>query len=85
MKRHFLILTLFFLGGAPVWSEKAKEEKGKLEVKNGDFTDLTGLQERQQWQHDWQCQHHEPDFAQVYPFHPGGGHGFRLLRGHPDF
>ena len=36
---------LFRSGGVPVWSEKAKEQKGKLEVKNGDFTDLTGLQE----------------------------------------
>lgn len=45
MKRHFLIFTLFILGGLPVWSEKAKEGKGKLGVTNGDFTDLTGLQE----------------------------------------
>ena len=45
MKRHFLIFILFILGGLPVWSEKAKEGKGKLGVTNGDFADLTGLQE----------------------------------------
>ena len=45
MKNSILIIALFILGGFPVWSEKQKEAKGKLEVKNGDFTDLAGLQE----------------------------------------
>ena len=45
MKNSILIIALFILGGFPVWSEKQKEAKSKLEVKNGDFSDLSGLQE----------------------------------------
>lgn len=45
MKQKILILALLLSGTWVAWSEKAKEEKGKLQVKNGDFSDLVGLQE----------------------------------------
>jgi hypothetical protein len=45
MKQKILILALLLSGTWVAWSEKTKEEKGKLQVKNGDFTDLSGLQE----------------------------------------
>ncbi len=40
-----LTLTVFMAVAFTAWSEKPKGEKGKLAVKNGDFTDLSGLQE----------------------------------------
>jgi len=40
-----LTLTVFMAVAFTAWSEKPKAEKGKLVVKNGDFTDLSGLQE----------------------------------------
>ena len=40
-----LTLTVFMTVALTAWSEKPKVEKGKLAVKNGDFTDLSGLQE----------------------------------------
>lgn len=46
MKQKILILTLLLSGSWVAWSEKAKEEKGKLVVKNADFSDLVGLQEQ---------------------------------------
>ncbi|NDB96268.1 MAG: hypothetical protein EBZ78_08940 [Verrucomicrobia bacterium] len=45
MNSKIPILVVFLAVAFTAWSEKTKEEKGKLAVKNGDFTDLTGLQE----------------------------------------
>jgi len=45
MNSKILTLTVFMAVALTAWSEKPKEEKGKLAVKNGDFTDLSGLQE----------------------------------------
>ncbi len=45
MNSKILSLTVFMAVAFTAWSEKPKEEKGKLAVKNGDFTDLSGLQE----------------------------------------
>ena len=45
MNSKVLTLTVFMAVAFTAWSEKPKEEKGKLVVKNGDFTDLSGLQE----------------------------------------
>jgi len=50
MKQKILILALLLSGSWVAWSEKAKEEKGKLVVKNADFSDLVGLQEQP---HGW--------------------------------
>ena len=44
MNSKILSLTVFMAVAFTAWSEKPEEEKGKLAVKNGDFTDLTGLQ-----------------------------------------
>jgi hypothetical protein len=46
MNQKILILALLMSGSWVAWSEKAKEEKGNLVVKNGDFSDLAGLQEK---------------------------------------
>jgi len=46
MKQKILILALLLSGSWVASSEKAKEEKGKLVVKNADFSDLVGLQEQ---------------------------------------
>ena len=40
-----LTLTVFMAVAFTAWAEKPKEEKGKLAVKNGDFSDMVGLQE----------------------------------------
>jgi hypothetical protein len=45
MNSKILSLTVFMAVAFTAWSEKPKDEKGKLAVKNGDFTDLSGLQE----------------------------------------
>ena len=45
MNSKVLTLTVFMGVVFTAWSEKPKDEKGKLVVKNGDFTDLSGLQE----------------------------------------
>jgi len=45
MNSKVLTISVFMAVAFTAWSEKPKEEKGKLAVKNGDFTDLTGLQE----------------------------------------
>jgi len=45
MNSKVLTLTVFMAVAFTAWSEKPKDEKGKLAVKNGDFTDLSGLQE----------------------------------------
>ena len=45
MNSKVLTLTVFMAVAFTAWAEKPKEEKGKLAVKNGDFTDLSGLQE----------------------------------------
>jgi len=45
MNSKVLTLTVFMAVAFTAWAEKPKEEKGKLVVKNGDFTDLSGLQE----------------------------------------
>jgi hypothetical protein len=45
MNSKILTLTVFMASAFTAWSEKPKEEKGKLAVRNGDFTDLSGLQE----------------------------------------
>jgi len=45
MNSKVLTITVFMAVALTAWSEKPKEEKGKLAVKNGDFTDLSGLQE----------------------------------------
>jgi hypothetical protein len=45
MNSKILTLTVFMTVALTAWSEKPKVEKGKLAVKNGDFTDLSGLQE----------------------------------------
>jgi hypothetical protein len=45
MNSKILSLTVFMAVAFTAWSEKPKDEKGKLAVKNGDFTDTAGLQE----------------------------------------
>ena len=45
MNSKVLTLTVFMAVAFTAWSEKPKDEKGKLAVKNGDFADLSGLQE----------------------------------------
>lgn len=45
VKTQVLILSLLIAGGNFSWAEKDKQEKGKLVVKNADFSDLVGLQE----------------------------------------
>jgi hypothetical protein len=45
MNSKILSLTVFMAVAFTAWSEKPKDEKGKLVVKNGDFTDTAGLQE----------------------------------------
>ena len=45
MKQKILILALLMSGSWVAWAEKAKEGKGNLVVKNGDFSDLAGLLE----------------------------------------
>jgi len=46
MINKIIFLVMLFTGTLPSWSQKPKEgDKGRLAVKNGDFSDLTGLQE----------------------------------------
>jgi len=45
MDSKVLTIAVFMAVAFTAWSEKPKDEKGKLIVKNGDFTDLSGLQE----------------------------------------
>jgi len=45
MNSKILTLTVFMAVAFTAWSEKPKDEKGNLTVKNGDFSDLAGLLE----------------------------------------